>query len=424
MSSNTRRFEPLVVFSIVAVIRVLGLFVLPQMRIPPDASEYRYLAGKIIETGRYGFFADWQDNSEVRQSTSRYLYDHTGSFRPPGFPLVLAGIRLVFGESEVAIDISMALIEAASAVLVFLIAQLALGPPAARIAFFLYLLNPGSVQSISWGCRESLITFLLLLGIYLAIQSSKGNAWLAILAGMDLGLATSVKENVIFVAMIAAVWLAALGLRRGKDLLWRAALIVVCAIASCAPWVIRNCLAYERLAGMSTAGGLALWGGLVGHDPDSTTNYTEGFLPTNRDRLDPLAAADSLDADRRLTQIVKIAIARDPAAVPQRMVRNMGLFWSPVSKTFLEAGIKERPQELISGVYYVTCFILAVAGFWTFRRNPFTLLVLFILAGMTLQHSITSASPRLRVPYDPLVLIFAAGFVGATLRSRMESRRS
>ncbi len=412
-SRDTRRFEPLVVFLIVAAIRVLGVFVLPPMRIPPDAIEYRYLARNLAETGRYGFLPGWQDIPDLKESPWRYLYDGTGSFRMPGFSVALAGLRLVFGESEVAIDISLALIEAASAVLVFLIARLALGPPAARIAALLYLLNPGSVQSISWGCRESWITFLVLLGIYLAMKARTGNSWLAVLAGLDLGLAGYFKENAIFVAIIAAVWLAAFGLRGDKVLIWRAALLVIVAAASCVPWVIRNCAAYGRPVGISTFSGLAFWHGVV--DPDwpydarCTTNYTRGLSPADRDRLDPFAAADALDADHRLIQIVKIAVAKNPAMVPRSMVRNMGMFWSPVSKTFIEFGVKRRPQELISSVYYVTCFALAVVGFWAFRRNPHTWLVLLILAGMTLLHSITFAGPRVRMPYDPFVLIYAAG---------------
>jgi hypothetical protein len=412
-SPNTRRFEPLVVFLIVAAIRVLGVFVLPQTRIPPDATEYRYLAKNLAETGRYGFVPGWQDIPRLNESPWRFLYDNTGSFRAPGFSLMLAGLRLVSGESERAIDISLALIEAAAAVLVFLIAQLALGPPAARIAALLYLLNPGSVQSISWGCRESLITFLVLCGIYLAMKSRIGNAWLAVLAGLDLGLAGYIKENALVVAIIAALWMLALGLRGEKGLLWRAALIVMLTVASCVPWVIRNCVAYGRPAGTSTLGGLALWHGVVNphwpYDAFRTTDYTQGLSPADRDRLEPRTATDALDADHRLIQIVKIAVTKNPAMVPRAMVRNMGLFWSPLSKTCMELGIKQRPQELISSVYYVTCFALAVVGLWAFRRNPYTWLILFILVGMTLLHSITFAAPRFRVPYDPFVLIYAAG---------------
>ena len=185
------------------------------------------------------------------------------------------------------------------------------------------------------------------------------------------------------------------------------------------PWVIRNSVAYGRPAGISTGGGLALWHGLVDphwpYNVSRTCDYTQGLPPADRERLDPRTATNGLDADNRLVQIVKIAVAKNPAMVPRCMVRNMGLFWSPVSKTFMEFGVKERPQELISSVYYVTCFGLAIGGFWAFRRNPHTLLVLFVLAGMTLLQSITFAAPRFRVPYDPLVLIYAAGFLARNL---------
>jgi hypothetical protein len=173
---------------------------------------------------------------------------------------------------------------------------------------------------------------------------------------------------------------------------------------------------------MSTFGGLALWHGVVNphwpYDAFRTTDYTQGLSPADRDRLEPRTATDALDADHRLLQLVKIAVAKNPAMVPRAMVRNMGLFWSPVSKTFMELGVKHRPQELLSSVYYVACFALAIVGLWTFRRNPYTLLVLFILAGMTLQHSITFAVPRLRMPYDPLVLICAAGVLSLLVEWR------
>jgi hypothetical protein len=224
------------------------------------------------------------------------------------------------------------------------------------------------------------------------------------------------------VAFFGAAWLVVLGWRQGRNLFWRATVIGLCAVATWMPWIVRNSMAYHHLTGMGTQTGLAFWHGIVDqewpYDARGESNYTQGLSPSERIRLDPYSAADACDADRRLRELAKIAIVHDPMLLPKSVLRNIGLFWSPVSRTFIRFGLRSRPLELLTGVYYILFFSFGALGLWRFRRTRSAWLVVFILVGTTLVHSVAFAIARYRMPFEPLLMIYVAG----DIFSRFERR--
>jgi hypothetical protein len=425
-SPKTRRFELLAVFIIIAVLRIAGIiYVFPHTIIDPDSSEYHHLARNLLKNGAYGFASNWRDDPILRQHAKElsFLYDSVGSLRPPGFPLLLAGIKENFGESQLALDVVLSLLEALSAVMLFMIARLAISVPVARMTAILYCFNPGSIQSVSWGCRESLITLMFLSGIYFLIKARDGAYRFAVAAGFLLGLGGYVKESVTLTAFIGAAWLAFQGIQ-DKHLFRQAMLIVLCAVAVWTPWIARNSLAYHQWTGMSTNSGLAFWHGIVDrewpYDARGQSDYTQGIPSSDKNHLNPYAAADARDADNRLMTLVKIAVLKEPGIILKSMTRNIGLFWCPFSKVFMEYGPGKRPQEILTGPFYILFFALAIVGIWKYRKSSITQLVILILIVMTFAHSITFAAARFRMPFDTLLMIYAAGEICAFIVPRKQ----
>src|SRR5688572_3939752 len=88
------------VFGIALGVRLLALTVLPAMTVTPDLEEYRYLAQAIAQRGEYAFREDWRDNPVLQRSPWWFYYDKTGMVRPPGYPVMIAGIESAFGRND------------------------------------------------------------------------------------------------------------------------------------------------------------------------------------------------------------------------------------------------------------------------------------------------------------------------------------
>src|SRR5262249_35588318 len=236
----------------------------------------------------------------------------------------------------------------------------------------------------------------------------------AVLAGTLFGLAGLVKETAVLMGLIGAIWLSITGPRDKR--IFAAMAMMLMTIAPALVWVARNSLHYGHLTGISNLGGLNLWNALVqregvhgeglidSHDHD----WTQGIPSAERARLDPNLAANGVDADRRLVELTRRHALEAPGHTLTRALRNVALFWSPVSRTVVERGFRGRPVEIISFVYFAIILLLfAVSLFWL-RHRPETALVIAIVAITTAPHALVDASPRLRLGIEVLVVVFAA----------------
>src|SRR5262245_15363376 len=91
----------------------------PFGRAVSDSYEYEQYARNIVQHGRYGLAPGWTQVPELAHSGLRYLYDRTGqgSFRPPGYPLVWAGLMRIGCDSRRSQEVMFALLESATVAL-------------------------------------------------------------------------------------------------------------------------------------------------------------------------------------------------------------------------------------------------------------------------------------------------------------------
>ena len=189
---------------------------------------YDLIAANLVAGNGYRFYP----------ATARTL------MREPGYPMLLAGIRLVFGSAFVAVKLVNMLLALAVAWMMTLIARrLSSNQTMILAAPLLYLFHPGTIIAESRGGVEILFTSLItlfMLTLYRAIEHNR--RWDYVVSGAVLGLAVVVKSTPLLFPIVLLIYF--IVCRRG----WapklaasgRIVLMVITTLVVLSPWIIRN----------------------------------------------------------------------------------------------------------------------------------------------------------------------------------------
>jgi 4-amino-4-deoxy-L-arabinose transferase-like glycosyltransferase len=410
----------LAVWALLAVALVLRLgyvAVTPDYAIVHDARDYDYHARSIARGEGYGL-----------------SYQLPTAFRPPGYSFLLAGVYDVAGVAREGVDervpparIAQAFVGTLAVALIGVIAAQLWGRREALAALALgavylpLILIGGALMS------EPLFVVLMLGSLAAAIQhrrSTHAYRW-ALLAGLVGGLAVLTRANglVLLLPLAVGVWTVR------PRWSWRAlappALLVAIALATVAPWTVRNAVELHSFVPVSTQLGSALAG-----------TYNDD---ARLDRENP-ASWRSL---RRIDELRSIygQVGTIPEAELEKQLRHESLeyvrdhpgyvatvaFWT--TRRMLELGGLDWARHTYGTVSVdsgwanagVICFwviaLLAVAGAFTVRarRTPLFVWAVPLLMYLSVVFLVVE-TPRYRSPIDPFVILLAALAVTAAAR--------
>lgn len=184
---------------------------------------------------------------------------------PPGYPIFIAGIYAAFQDSASAVILAQIILDALSAVVVFLIAAEVFNRTIALIAGLLIALSPHFAHSSLWFSPDTLPILPILLAVFLIIKASKHPRFINILgAGALLGVSCWLRANglLVTVFLAGAIWMLFDRRRRVRF----AAALIGSAVLVISPITIRNWLLYHRFVPLSVDGGLAMVEGIAEYD--------------------------------------------------------------------------------------------------------------------------------------------------------------
>lgn len=230
---------------------------------------------------------------------------------PVGYSGFVGGLYKVFGQGLSVAPLGNAVVGALTAVLVHRIARHWLATGRSRLAGALCALHPGLILYTAVVMTEGLAAFTVLLGGWLALSfGPRRGPWLS---GVAFGLSALVRPTaLITLPLLALVWDGSL-----RQRLTRTALASACALATIAPWTVRNCRVMDGCALISTNGG---W------------NLAIGAL-TETGRFTTLRAEDGcrdvtgqVDQDKCWGRVGRQLIQKDPlhwlALVPKKLAQT------------------------------------------------------------------------------------------------------
>lgn len=318
---------------------------------------------------------------------------------PPVYPLFLAAVYGVFGASAGAARTALAVADALTVGLVFLLAGRLFGRRTTLVAGLGAALLPYSTVQIVYGGSD--VLFLLL---HTAFLAAFVHAWLGgrrgafAAAGALLGLATLCRAVPLLLPALLALLVLAAGRAPRRELAVRAALLVLCFAAVLSPWILRNQLVLDRFVPVQTLGGLHLF--LATYDVDELPRAEPGELQ----RPD-----DDVARDRRLLAEAVGRIREDPGAYLRHAGGRLVRMWSKTHSGRHEGWLLAVNSLLLA---------LAAAGVAMARQRWRLLPLLAVFAYYVALHAVLMAIFRYLLPVVPILLVLAAVPVARLLGER------
>jgi 4-amino-4-deoxy-L-arabinose transferase-like glycosyltransferase len=398
--------------------------------------------GMIYATGRDN--ADFADSIDyltaARMLVENGSYPAVGGlnfFRAPLFPLFMAGIWSVTGESVFAVKIVQAIMHAITTLLVFRTAKLMTRETlVASLAGLLFAVNPFFIYQAAAIQTEALHTFLLTLALLLVIKMvvAEGGFDLktAAAAGVAFGLGALCKNSPLGICIVLAIAMAALGYKRQKSLAAPAVMVAV-MFATILPWSFYNLETRGEFILINDSSGFVAW---IGNHPANLRIYEGEFASREetqkyQDYLGKTLPAEQVAEWERTKGYSRLSFKEREALWRQQAIENakaepgvtarlwackLIAFWRP----WLSSDIYSIKATLLSAALLVPLLVLGFAGMWISRKRKgvrevvilFTILMLFVTA----VHTALVSTMRLRLSnVDPLLTIFAAIAVVAIL---------
>jgi 4-amino-4-deoxy-L-arabinose transferase-like glycosyltransferase len=375
--SRNWRWTVFSIFTIALLIRVAFILTLQDGFYFPDSISYSGAAVKLINNGELG-----------------ETYD-----RPPGYPVFLAAIYLLFGESILAIRLVESLLGAILAILIAMVGRRIGGQVVGGLAGVLWSIYPIGVFIAGLVYPTGLFTALLASGVLCLLPASGQRLTLPRIfsAGIIWGLAALTIPIVLGTMVVISLWLIywwrANGLLLVAGLFLGAALTVV-------PWTVRDFYVHGRIVAVEPR--------VVQYLPD--ISITEQEVRDNKFQ----------------------AIVRHPTAFAKHFFRELLHFWQPYPDRIKMGNSAYRDQQhekdhrIVKETIFTTnnltkavsllstgpLFLLAITGtvmmgLQAKERCNLTLMWAIILS-FALGYSIFYSQMRYRIPIEPYVTILSA----------------
>jgi 4-amino-4-deoxy-L-arabinose transferase-like glycosyltransferase len=395
-----RSFARLAVAILLAalVFRVVWVLATPDYQLVHDAKDYDNHAASIAAGD--GF------------ATS---YGRATAFRPPLYPIFLAGVYEVTGPDIVAARIANAFVGTG---IVALIGVLAFQLWGRRESLLAMALGAVYVPLILVG--QSVMSEPLAVLCMLGALAAALRRW-ALLAGVLMGLAILGRANaiILLVPLAVAVW-------RGPR---PAVVLVVAAALTVVPWTIRNAIVLDHFVPVSTQLGSALAGTYNSNARADTENPASWRSLKRVDDYQAIFSRVRTTNEAVLEKELRSAsldfIQEHPAYVgkvaywaSRRMLDLAGMDWSIHTASTISAG---RTAAITGVICFWIYAVLAMIGAFTrkARAAPLWFWAVPLLMYLSVVFLVVE-TPRYRTAIDPFIVLLAAlALTRATERARV-----
>jgi len=272
--------------------------------------------------------------------TERVVW-HAWAHYPVGYSGFLALFYKLLGSGPGVAAIANALTGAALAAVVHRLTLRAFDSERrALFAGLIAALHPGLVLYSGALMTEPLAAFLMLLSVLLALDR---RAAPLLGSGIALGLATLVRPNAILLApFLGFLALKQFRVRELASSLTRGVAVGVIALATVAPWTLRNCRVMDACALVSTNAG---WNLVIGSAPGATGKFE--FLVGHTPEGGPTCAEGGQVAQDRCwsrygAQTIKSDVRRWLSLIPAKLHYTLDAEWFPINY------LREARPDLVS----------------------------------------------------------------------------
>jgi 4-amino-4-deoxy-L-arabinose transferase-like glycosyltransferase len=219
-----------------------------------------------------GVFADMQeyfDRAVHLANTGTLVHD---AFRVPGFPIFIAAVFKVFGQTLLPVRLVQALLGTGTVALTYLVARRIVSSRAAIMASATVAIYPALLLYSVYLMAETLFSFLIVLAALLWLTRLR---WASAFAGLVLGAATLTRS--VGLAMVLAMGITELWRLPAREHVARTFWGLINVAALCLgfaivllPWAMRNYAIYHRIVLTDTSSGVNV---VLGNYPGATGRH-------------------------------------------------------------------------------------------------------------------------------------------------------
>jgi len=316
------------------------------------------------------------------------------AFRPPLFPLILAGSYTVFGQENLwPLRVFAVLLGVLFCGSIYLVAEVLFSHRVALLAGILSSFHPSFVFYGTLIHADAVALSLFWISLALLFRSQTGA--MRTVSGIVYGLSCLTRTMSLGFLPFLCLWDVWL---RPKDRNFRGTLLFfVATIMMISPWLIRNRMVFDRWI-LSTDGSYTFWSANC-----DLADGGGGSPPVPAE----LVYWDESRLDQELWRRGFEYIKQHPMKTFRMSFVKLSNFW----RLYPHTGALEttRGVQIISSLAYAPMFLLAAIGAWMSRRSWKSLSVFYFLVFYyTSFHTIFNVVMRRRLPIEPFLITLAA----------------
>ena len=346
-------------------------------------------------------------------------------FRPPLYPLFIAGIWSVTGESAVAVKLAQAVLHGATCFVAYLIVfEILRRQTPAFLGALVCAVNPLLAAHTVDFFTETLHTVLWALGVLFVVRVLKNGKLIflnAAVAGFAFGLATLCRPSALGVALCLLPVICWLKIKDAQRLRYFAASLVILAatFATVLPWTFHNYRATGEFILVNDGFSYNLW---LGSLPETIRIYEGGY----KDAADNQRFADYIWGEVQRTKLAELEKTDNYSSLTfnerERVWRReateniqsdynvawriaagkIWTFWTP----FLNPLTYGWKIVALVALFVTGCYLLGLYGstvFWGEKTGKELLILLAVsFVAATAIHVLIMGFVRYRIPYvDP-----------------------
>lgn len=330
------------------------------------------------------------------------------AWRPPAYPLFLAGFYKLVGIDVRQTTIAQALLGGLTVLLLTALGAMLIGWRRALLAGVIAAIYPGFIWLPRLLLSENLSLFLLLLTLAAAVLYFRSSQMIWIIVfGVLCALGTLVRGANLLLPIAVAAGLLITRFREWKQLIAPLSVMTVVFILTLLPWTIRNYRVFHEFTPIATQDGLTLYASYW--PPQQNSRLIWGTLPGNEDPATVAAAqmGNEVSTSRYLQRVTLERLRENPSfffrLIPSKLISLLvPLDWevfphAPGTTHTLNIG-------------YLLILLPALAGFVVMLRErvPYQWLLWSVPAIVLLQSIIFYGSPRFRLPAELIAILPAA----------------
>ncbi len=371
--------------------------------------------GNTLSAGVFSDMQDYYDRAVHLLTTGSLAGD---AFRSPLFPVFMAGIWKLFGQTMLAPRLAQAALGTLTVALTYLLARHITTRRGALIAASIVAVYPALLLYSVYLLSETLCSFLVVLGIVLWLDRRQ---WTGLLAGIVVGAALLTRGaggGAISGIILAEAYLLLVRreqFNRAKAL--RGALLIVGCSIALGPWVVRNYQIYHRLVLTDTSAGFNV---LLGDYPGATGRHP-GIPAVNAlDRSFWAGAANDLERSDIGLRSAWDFVEHNPARAAHLALHKVGYLLGVEGRehawlySYHYQGRRRSAVVWAWGLALLLSFpLLAVpASFGAWRpglgNSRLGVLLICTFLSVAAIHIVTFGESRFHLPWVPLIALLAA----------------